>query len=60
MLFDEKIGGTIHCALGSGFQDAGSKNLSAVHWDILKDMKPRGSKILADGDVIYEKGYWQI
>lgn len=60
MLFDEKIGGTIHCALGGGFQDAGSKNLSAVHWDILKDMKPAGSKILADGDVIYEKGYWQI
>ncbi len=60
MLFDEKMGGTLHCALGGGFQDAGSKNTSAIHWDILKDMRLSGSKVLADGEVIYEEGSWQI
>ena len=60
MLFDEKIGGTIHCALGSGLVEAGSKNKSAVHWDILKDMRIPGSKILADNKIIYEEGEWKI
>jgi len=60
MLFDEKMGGTMHCALGLGFEDTGSKNKSAIHWDILKDMKLPGSKILADGKVIYEEGKWKI
>jgi aminopeptidase len=60
MLFDEKIGGTLHCALGLGFPETGSKNLSAIHWDILKDMKLPGSKILADGKVIYQEGQWEI
>ena len=56
MLFDEKIGGTIHCALGAGIEEAGSKNKCGIHWDILKDMKLPGSKILADDKVIYEEG----
>lgn len=60
MLFDEKMGGTLHCALGGGFQEAGSQNISAIHWDILKDMKLLGSKVLADGEIIYEEGSWQI
>ncbi|MFX0012461.1 MAG: aminopeptidase [Candidatus Hermodarchaeota archaeon] len=60
MLFDEKIGGTIHCALGLGLPKAGSKNISAIHWDILKDMRLPGSKILADGKLIYEEGKWKI
>jgi len=60
MIFDEKIGGTIHLALGMGFQETGSKNKSGIHWDILKDMRPKGSKILVDGQVIYEEGYWKI
>ncbi|UCC18684.1 MAG: aminopeptidase [Promethearchaeota archaeon] len=60
ILFDEKIGGTIHCALGSGIGEAGSKNQSAIHWDILKDMKVPGSKILADDKVVYEEGKWKI
>jgi aminopeptidase len=60
MLFDEKIGGTLHCALGLGFPETGSKNLSTIHWDILKDMKLPGSKILADGKVIYQEGQWEI
>jgi aminopeptidase len=60
MLFDEKMGGTLHCALGLGFEQTGSKNRSAIHWDILKDMKLPGSKILADGKIIYEDGKWKI
>ncbi|UCC19903.1 MAG: aminopeptidase [Promethearchaeota archaeon] len=60
MLFDEKLGGTIHCALGLGIQEAGSKNISSIHWDILKDMKVPGSKIIADNNIIYEEGKWKI
>jgi aminopeptidase len=60
MAFDEKIGGTIHCALGAGFPETGSMNYSAIHWDILKDMRLPGSKIIADGIVIYEEGRWKI
>ncbi|MBN2156456.1 MAG: aminopeptidase [Candidatus Lokiarchaeota archaeon] len=61
MLFDEKMGGTMHCALGMGFPETKSENLQcAIHWDILKDMKPPGSKIIADGKVIYEEGKWLI
>ncbi|GAG89994.1 unnamed protein product, partial [marine sediment metagenome] len=60
MLFDEKMGGTMHCALGSGPIETGSTNQSAIHWDILKDMKAPGSKIIADGKVIYEEGQWKI
>ena len=60
ILLDEKMGGTLHCALGSGFPECGGKNECALHWDILKDMKPLGSKILADGKVIYEEGQWKI
>ncbi len=60
MLFDEKIGGTIHCALGLGFPECGGKNECAIHWDILKDMRSTGSKIIADGKVIYEEGQWKI
>ncbi|MHA1212338.1 MAG: aminopeptidase [Candidatus Heimdallarchaeota archaeon] len=60
MLFDEKMGGTVHLALGMGYPESGSKNDSPIHWDILKDMKPKGSKILLDGEVIYEEGQWKI
>lgn len=58
--FDEKIGGTIHFALGKGPKETGSRNESAIHWDILKDMKKPGSKIIADEKVIYEEGNWKI
>jgi len=60
MLFDEKMGGTMHCALGLGIKETGSNNNSTIHWDILKDMKVPGSKILADGTVIYEEGKWKL
>jgi len=60
MLFDEKLGGSLHCALGMGFEELGSKNSSSIHWDILKDMKTPESKIIADGNIIYEEGKWKI
>jgi aminopeptidase len=52
MLFDEKMGGTIHLALGLGIPSSGSKNISALHWDMLKDMRD-GGEIHADGVLIY-------
>ncbi len=55
MLFDEKIGGTIHLALGNGYPQTGSQNKSAIHWDLLCDMRS-GGEILADGELIYRDG----
>ena len=55
MLFDEKLTGTIHCALGNGFEETGSKNESAIHWDILADMSKDG-KIYADDELFYKNG----
>jgi len=60
ILFDEKIGGCIHMALGRSFPEAGGKNMSAIHWDILKNMESVNSKVLADGKVIYHAGEWKI
>ncbi|MCS7108683.1 MAG: aminopeptidase [Sulfolobales archaeon] len=54
ILLDEKIGGTIHLALGSAYSTTGGTNRSAIHWDLIRDM--RGSKIFADGDLIYSDG----
>jgi aminopeptidase len=58
LLFDEKIGGTIHLALGAAYRDNGGGNDSAIHWDIVKDM--HDAKIIVDGRVIQEKGKWKI
>jgi aminopeptidase len=55
MLFDEKMGGTVHMALGASYPETGGKNKSPVHWDLLADMK-QGGKILADGECIYQDG----
>jgi len=60
MLFDEKMGGTMHMALGNGYAQFGSQSKSAIHWDILKDLKSPESKIIADGKIIYEAGQWKI
>ncbi|MDP1729040.1 MAG: aminopeptidase [archaeon] len=58
LLFDEKIGGTIHLALGSAYKENGGGNDSAIHWDIVKDMKQ--AKIIVDGKVIQENSNWKI
>lgn len=60
MLFDEKMGGTIHLALGNGFEQSNSKNRSTIHWDILKDMKSEDSVIYLDDQAIYKAGKWII
>ncbi|HKS69005.1 MAG TPA: aminopeptidase [Ktedonobacterales bacterium] len=53
-LFDEKIGGTIHLALGQSFPEVGGQNASAVHWDMVCDM--RAGEVFADGELIYKDG----
>lgn len=55
ILFDEKIGGTIHMAIGQSYPHCGGKNESTVHWDMITDMK-QGGEILADGELIYKDG----
>jgi aminopeptidase len=59
MLFDEKMGGTAHMALGASYGETGGKNKSAVHWDLLLDLKEQG-EIYADGELIYAKGSFLI
>ncbi|MCC7209112.1 MAG: aminopeptidase [Anaerolineae bacterium] len=55
ILFDEKIGGTVHMALGKGYPFTGSVNDSAIHWDMICDMRG-GGDILVDGQRFYENG----
>jgi aminopeptidase len=55
ILFDEKLGGTIHMALGSAYLECRAKNRSAIHWDLIKDMK-KGGEIYGDGKLIYKDG----
>ncbi len=59
ILFDEKIGGTIHVALGSGFPEAGGRSESALHWDMVCDMRQE-SHITVDGQLFYKDGQFQI
>jgi len=59
MLFDEKLGHTIHMALGSALPSSGGENLSGIHWDILKDMR-EGGKIYGGGKLIYQEGKFLI
>jgi aminopeptidase len=59
LLFDEKIGGTIHIALGTSFPESGGLNESAIHWDILKNMKKDG-EIYADGKLFYKNSKFVI
>lgn len=54
-LFDEKIGGTFHAALGAGYPESGAKNKSGLHWDMVCDLR-RGGRIEADGKVISKNG----
>ena len=58
ILFDEKIAGTIHCALGNAYPNAGGTNKSAIHWDMVTDM--RQGRITVDGDTLYENGQFII
>jgi len=55
ILFDEKIGGSFHMALGAGYPETGSKNKSAIHWDMICDLRT-DSEILVDGELFYKNG----
>lgn len=59
ILYDEKIGGTIHMALGQGYPITGSLNKSAIHWDMICDMRD-GGQILVDGELFYDSGKFTI
>jgi len=58
-LFDEKMGGTIHMALGQSYLQAGGKNQSPVHWDLITEMQ-NGGEIWADDELIYKNGQFLI
>ncbi|HET9325020.1 MAG TPA: aminopeptidase [Gaiellaceae bacterium] len=55
ILFDEKIGGTMHVALGGGFDEAGSENKSDLHWDLICDLRDEG-EVYADGELVWKAG----
>ncbi len=55
ILFDEKIGGTFHMALGAGYPETGSRNKSSIHWDMICDLRT-DSEILVDGELFYKNG----
>lgn len=57
ILFDEKIGGTIHLAMGRAYTECGGTNYSALHWDIIKDLRQEGA-VYVDGVKIMEKGQY--
>ena len=59
ILFDEKIGGSFHMALGAGYPETGSKNKSAIHWDMVCDLR-QGGQIEVDGEVLYRSGKFVI
>jgi aminopeptidase len=59
ILFDEKLGGTIHLALGNGYPETGSINRSSLHWDMICDMRD-DSEILVDGELLYRNGEFRI
>jgi aminopeptidase len=59
ILFDEKINGSFHMALGAGYPESGSKNQSAIHWDMICDLR-NGGEIRVDGDLLHKNGRFVI
>ncbi|MBK9255541.1 MAG: aminopeptidase [Saprospiraceae bacterium] len=59
ILFDEKIGGTVHMAIGQSYIQTGGLNKSAIHWDMITDMK-NGGEIYADDKLIYKNGFFLL
>jgi hypothetical protein len=58
-LFDEKIGGTLHMAVGAGYPQSGSKNQSAVHWDMILDLR-NGSEVHVDDELFIKDGEFVV
>jgi aminopeptidase len=59
ILFDEKIGGSFHMALGSSYPETGGKNTSAIHWDMICDMRQNG-EVTVDDQLLYKNGKFMI
>lgn len=59
ILFDEKIGGTCHMAMGRAYKQTAGKNESAIHWDFIKDLR-RNGKVFFDGELVMQNGKWLI
>jgi aminopeptidase len=59
ILFDEKIGGTVHLALGAGYPESGSLNQSAIHWDMICDLRQGGS-VTVDGEPFMVDGKYLV
>lgn len=59
ILYDEKIGGTVHLALGQSYPETGGVNESALHWDLIVDTRT-GGRVSADGRVVMEDGVWRV
>ncbi len=59
ILFDEKINGSFHMALGAGYPESGSKNESAIHWDMICDLR-EGGEIMVDDELLYKDGRFVI
>jgi aminopeptidase len=58
VLFDEKMAGTIHLALGDGFPQLGGQNRSGLHWDLVKDLRGPGGELWLDGELVQRDGVW--
>ena len=59
ILFDEKMAGTVHLALGASYSHIGGKNKSSLHWDLIKDLR-NGGRLELDGELVQENGTWLI
>ncbi|MCY7304320.1 MAG: aminopeptidase [Thermoleophilia bacterium] len=59
-LFDEKMNGTVHLAVGNSYTDVGGVNQSAIHWDLVKDLRLPGCRIELDGVVVQSEGTWLV
>ena len=59
ILLDEKIGGTVHLAVGKSYPETGGINESAVHWDMICDLR-RGGRITVDGELLQEDGRFVV
>ena len=59
ILFDEKIGGTVHMAIGAGYPETGNNNTSAVHWDMICDLR-QGGEVRADGELLLKDGQFVV
>jgi aminopeptidase len=55
--FDEKIDGTVHLAIGNSYSSTGGRNISSIHWDMVKDLR-HGGRLYADGRLVQENGRW--